>query len=369
MPRLSIYFNRTYATNAQIIGMLRANPDGRELRVVGTHADPDSPVLASCDLALLEPELTGEDYVDWALEFTASHDIDVFVPRLELAAIAGQRHRFQAQGVALLAAPAAAVRLFADKAATYADAAGLGLAVPPYRVVSEGTELLAAYAEIRELTGSACLKPVTGVGADGFRILTDQPLTLDDVLGPLPPTVHVRAVAEAIDAARTAGTRVPPLLVLPFLTGPEISVDVLGGIDGSTLAAIGRAKYGRRRVIVDDPGARAVAETLTAEHRLAYLSNIQVRYWQGPADDRPLPYLLEVNTRISGGLFQTSLAGVNLPWAAVRLALGQDPQVGEANYDISFDTPMALAVVPGGAQASGAEPANGTERATVLGTG
>lgn len=346
MPRLSIYFNRTYATNAQVIGMLRANPDGRELRVVGTHVDPGSPVLAACDLAMLEPELTGQAYVDWALEFTREHGIDVFVPRLELAAITAQRDRFAAQGVALLAAPAAAVSLFADKAAAYADAAGRGLAVPPYRVVHDGTELLAAYAEIRELTGTACLKPVTGVGADGFRILTDQSLGLDDLLGPLPQTVLVQAAADALERARADGLPVPPLLVLPFLTGPEISVDILGDLDGSTLAAIGRAKYGRRRVIVDDPGARAMAEALTKAHRLAYLSNVQVRYWQGPADARPLPYLLEVNTRISGGLFQTSLAGVNLPWAAVRLALGQDPQVGKASYDISFDTPMTLAVVP-----------------------
>ncbi|MEO6703010.1 MAG: ATP-grasp domain-containing protein, partial [Jatrophihabitantaceae bacterium] len=260
MPRLSVYFNRTYATNAQVIGMLRANQDGRELRVVGTHVDPDSPVLAACDLALPEPELAGQDYVDWALEFTARHDIDVFIPRLELAAIAGQRHRFAAQGVAVLAPPAEAINLFADKAATYADALDRGLAVPPYRVVRDGQSLLAGYAEIRELTGTGCLKPVTGVGADGFRILTDQPLNLADVLGPLPQTVRVQAAAEAIDAAIAAGSTVPPLMVLPFLTGPEISVDVLGGIEGSVFAAIGRAKHGRRRVIVDDPGARAVAE-------------------------------------------------------------------------------------------------------------
>ena len=39
--------------------------------------------------------------------------------------------------------------------------------------------------------------------------------------------------------------------------------------------------------------------------------------------DRPV--LMDVNTRPAGGLHQLSLCGVNAPWAAVQLALGEDP--------------------------------------------
>ncbi len=39
--------------------------------------------------------------------------------------------------------------------------------------------------------------------------------------------------------------------------------------------------------------------------------------------DRPV--LMDVNTRPAGGLHQLALCGVNVPWAAVRLALGDDP--------------------------------------------
>ena len=34
---------------------------------------------------------------------------------------------------------------------------------------------------------------------------------------------------------------------------------------------------------------------------------------------------MDVNTRPAGGLHQLALCGVNVPWAAVRLALGDDP--------------------------------------------
>jgi hypothetical protein len=40
-------------------------------------------------------------------------------------------------------------------------------------------------------------------------------------------------------------------------------------------------------------------------------------------EDRPV--LMDVNTRPAGGLHQLSLCGVNAPWAAVQLALGEDP--------------------------------------------
>ncbi|MGI8666570.1 MAG: ATP-grasp domain-containing protein [Jatrophihabitans sp.] len=344
---LTIYFNRTYATNAQLIAMLRANPDGRPVRVIATHVDADSPVLAASDLALPEPGpgVRGEDYLRWALAFTAEHRVDVFVPRLELAALAAGRQRFAEQGVALLAPPSPAVDLFENKAAAYADAAGRGLPVPPYRQVTDGASLLAAFDEISAQTGGACLKPVTGVGGDGFRLLTTDRLCLADVLGPLSATVNVHAVADALDAAIEQAGPIAPLLVLPVLPGPEVSVDVLADPAGKPLVAIGRAKHGRRRRIVDDPAARGIAETLVQAHQLSYLSNTQVRYWQGPGDQRARPYLLEVNTRISGGLFQTSLTGLNLPWAAVRLALGEEVDLAEPRYDIVYVTPPGLAVV------------------------
>jgi len=129
---------------------------------------------------------------------------------------------------------------------------------------------------------------------------------------------------------------------MPFLTGPEVSVDVLADRGGRTLTAVGRRKSRRRGVIVDDLAARRVAETLTLAHRVGYLSNTQVRYWQGPGDLEPRAYLLELNTRMSGGLFQTALAGVNLPWAAVRLALGQDAGTLLPRYDVAFTTVSSL---------------------------
>jgi biotin carboxylase len=341
---LRIWFNRTYATNSHVIAMLRANPDGRAVHVIGTHVDPDSPVLVASDEAHPEPpeDCPAPDYVAWALDFACRHAVDVFVPRFGMAALADAKADFAAAGVTLTCPAAETVRLFEDKAAGYRAAAALGLPVPLHHLVSDGPGLFAAYEQLRDVAERVCMKPVQGTGGTGYRELTTTGPDVDELLGPVHARADLGRAGAALDAALAAGREVPTMLVMPYLTGPEISVDALADHDGTTLAALGRGRSRRRRLIVDDSGARRVTETLNRAHRVAYISNTQVRYWQGPGDAEPLPYLLELNTRISGGLFQTALSGVNLPWAAVQLALGEHVGTLHPRYDVAFTTVSSL---------------------------
>lgn len=345
MPR--IWFNRAYESAARVIEMLRANPDGRALQVVGTHTDPDSPVLRVCDESYPEPDIDAADYVEWALEFAREHGVDVLVPRVHLAELAAAKQRFAEGGTRLLCPDAATVLRFADKSLAYAAAAALGLPVPPYRVVDDAAGVRSAYAELAEVAERVCLKPTHGTNGSGYRILSTTSPALADFAGPAKIRADVDALCSALDDAEAAGDPRPRLLLMPHLTGPEISMDVLADAAGRPRAVIGRTRSRRRRLLVDDGPAREVAETLTAAHGISFLSNTQIRYWRGPSDPAPRPYLLDVNTRISGGLFQTALAGVNLPWAAIRLVLGEDPGPLAPEYGAAFTTTSALVPLPG----------------------
>jgi biotin carboxylase len=337
MPRL--WFNRAYATTWHVITMIRDNPDGVPVEVLGSHGDPHSPVLAACDRVLVEPDVGPDDYVAWALDVVAAHQIDILVPRAHMAALAAAHDAFAAAGTRLLCPAADVVALFEDKATGYDAAAALGLPVPPYRVVHDSDGLRAAYTEFAAIADQVCMKPVRGVGGEGFRRLTtDPPRWQHDLAAEVRSLVRVADVCRALDAAGPKD-----LLVMPFLDGVEVSVDVLADATGRVHAAVGRqhdVTGGRLRTIVDEPQARSIAETLVRAHQVAFLSNTQVRWWQGR------PYLLELNTRAAGGIFQTALAGVNLPWAAIRLALGQDPGAlqpawGATYTEISSYVPLA----------------------------
>ncbi|MGW6543333.1 ATP-grasp domain-containing protein [Streptomyces massasporeus] len=316
VSRVRVWLNRTYAENVFFMDQLRRNPSDRAVEIHATHADPDSPVLAAADTAELEPEnLSPAGYVEYALDQCARRGIDVFVPRLHQSAIVAHRAEFEAAGTAVLAPPPEAVAVFHDKVIAYEAVQAIGVPVPPWYRVRSGDELVAAVEELESGGHKACFKPASGAGGVGFRVITRTPFSLMHLSGFPSPYVPLDVVLEALRQAEEP----VDWLVMPRLEQPEVSVDCLTGPDNRVRLAVGRTKNGRRRGFTLheqwlDP-ARRIAEGFG----LHYLSNIQFRMF----GDRPV--LMDVNTRPAGGLHQLSLCGVNAPWAAVRLALGEDP--------------------------------------------
>lgn len=313
--RVRVWLNRTYAENVFFMDQLRSNPQLRPVEIHATHGDPDSPVLAAADTAAMEPEgLSPAAYVEYALDQCARHSIDVFVPVLYQAAIVAHRAEFAALGTALLAPPSEAVAVFQDKATAYQAVQAVGVPVPPWWRVRTEEELLVAVEALEAQGHKACFKPAAGAGGVGFRVITRAPFSLVHLNGFPSPYMPLDLIVQAL---RTAGKPVD-WLVMPLLEQPEVSVDCLTGPDGRVRMAVGRTKNGRRRGFTLHPSWIEPARLLAEAFGLHYLTNIQFRML---GDD---PVLMDVNTRPAGGLHQLSQCGINAPWAAVQLALGEE---------------------------------------------
>ncbi len=338
MKSVRIWLNRNYATTLHVLNMLRQNADGVPVELYGSHADPSSPMLTGCDHRLREPVVTEPDFVDQMLALCELHEIDVLLPVAGQSQIAHRADEFSAIGTALICPPAWAIDTLADKAATYLALAGSEL-VPPWRVARSLAEFNSALDDLDDQWTSHCpliVKPALGVGADGVRFVTRGGPNLQALLGPVGPMVGVSVVRQALEHA----TDIPPMMVMAYLPGPETSVDVLAS-GGRTLAAVPRSKSGRRRVIGGDPVLPGLAAELVEHFELDGLVNVQFRSFEGR------PALLEINSRPSGGLYQTALAGVNLPWAAVQVALGHDPgplrpRLGAQYVSVSSVIPLTM---------------------------
>ncbi|MET8825033.1 ATP-grasp domain-containing protein [Streptomyces sp. NPDC004610] len=316
VSRVRVWLNRTYAENVFFMDQLRRNPSDRAVEIHATHGDPDSPVLAAADTAELEPEgLSPAGYVEYALDQCRRRNIDVFVPRLNQSAIVAHRAEFTAAGTALLAPPPEAVAVFRDKVIAYEAVQAIGVPVPPWWRVRSADELLAAVEELEAAGHKACFKPASGAGGVGFRMITRTPFSLLHLNGFPTPYVQLDLVLEALRQAEEP----VDWLVMPRLEQPEVSVDCLTGPDNRVRLAVGRTKNGRRRGFTLSEQWVGPARLTAEGFGLHYLSNIQFRMF----GDRPV--LMDVNTRPAGGLHQLSLCGINAPWAAVQLALGEDP--------------------------------------------
>ncbi|MFD5794613.1 ATP-grasp domain-containing protein [Streptomyces diastatochromogenes] len=323
LSRVRVWLNRTYAENVFFMDQLRRNPSDRAVEIHATHGDADSPVLAAADTADLEPEgLSPAAYVEYALDQCARRGIDVFVPRLHQTAIVAHRAEFAAVGTALLAPTPEAVAVFEDKVTAYEAVRSVGVPVPPWWRVRTTDELIAAVEELEAAGHRACFKPAVGAGGVGFRVITRAPFSLLHLNGFPGPYVQLDLVVEALEQAEET----VDWLVMPRLEQPEVSVDCLTGPDNRLRLAVGRTKNGRRRGFTLHEQWLEPARLIAEGFGLHYLSNIQFRM----LGDRPV--LLDVNTRPAGGLHQLSLCGVNAPWAAVQLALGEDPGVVEPPF-------------------------------------
>jgi len=325
---LRLWFNQAYRGSYQQIAMMRAGAaeDGLVLHVTGSHTTCSTPFLQACDAAFPEPEhLAGDAWVEHALGVCRERGIDVYVPGRERLAVAQAEDAFAAAGVQVMVSPAGALRVLGDKALAHTSALALGLSVPATHVVTGAEGFRAAYDDLRARGLGVCMKPALDHGAKGFRILDETVGGYPDLLALPSPRVHPDEVERRI----AAHGPIDPLLVCEYLDGDEVSVDVLSR-DGALLGAVPRSKGGPQwtRRIVDDPEAVAIAETLVKAHGLRYLSNVQVRYGTGTGSCR----LLEVNTRPASGLHHSAAAGLNLPYAALRLLLDGDVSVPPARH-------------------------------------
>ncbi|MFJ9627429.1 ATP-grasp domain-containing protein [Streptomyces sp. NPDC091280] len=323
VSRVRVWLNRTYAENVFFMDQLRRNPSDRAVEIHATHGDADSPVLAAADTADFEPEgLSPAGYVEFALDQCARRGIDVFVPRLHQSEIVAHRADFEAVGTALLAPTPEAVAVFHDKVIAYEAVQAIGVPVPPWWRVRTAPELVAAVEELEAAGHKACFKPASGAGGVGFRVITRAPFSLMHLNGFPSPYVPLDTVVDALEQADEQ----VDWLVMPRLEEPEVSVDCLTGPDNLVRLAVGRTKNGRRRGFTLHEQWLEPARRIAEGFGLHYLSNIQFRMFG------ETPVLMDVNTRPAGGLHQLSLCGVNAPWAAVQLALGEDPGTMEPPF-------------------------------------
>jgi hypothetical protein len=217
-------------------------------------------------------------------------------------------------GVTLVAAAdAETLHTLESKARLYAAVPPELAPVPDYRVVHDLAGFDAAYDELRRDHQVICFKPCIGVYGLGFRILTPRGGGVRRLLNTASLKIGLRSVRRILGSE--AAFR--PLMLMPYLPGPERSVDCLAH-SGELLRAVVRRKASVEgyQKLEDNPPLVEIVRRLTAHFRLNGMFNVQFR------DSGGKPYLLEINPRMSGGLYCSWLSGVAFPYWAIRLALG-----------------------------------------------
>jgi hypothetical protein len=332
MNKKRIWFNNWFNTAYHIINLIKQNNEIK-FEIFGTNRNPNSVIFKACDYYEIEKMIPEEEYVDFCLEFCKKHKIDIFAPRTNMQAIAQSSEKFAEIGIKLLTCcDSQNTRLLSDKALFYDHLIqntdlisnpshrinGKSLFnIPKYHVVNNVKDFEEAYNSIANEGFKVCFKPVHSEGGAGFRIIDESASSIDSLFSFSSLRVTLADALKRLSQKDSFKS----LMVMEFIDGYEYSIDCLA-LNGNLLAAVPRKKLdGRARILEDSSELKYIASELTRLFNLSYAFNVQIRY------DGDCPKILEINPRMSGGVWISCLSGINIPFLAVKLLLDTDSNI------------------------------------------
>jgi carbamoyl-phosphate synthase large subunit len=265
---------------------------GLDGRVIGTDTDWLAPALQVVDRAILVPRYTDRDFLPRLLDECSNEYVSMLLPLAdpEIPILAAARSDFHALGVRMGVVEAVAADISGDKWLTAEFFRRLSLATP--------RSVLPESLDQREFRFPCFIKPRWGsAGIDAYRCDSEQELEFF-----LP--------------------RVPQPIIQEFIHGPEVTTDVVCDFQGRMLTQVSRQRIAVRggeamkSVTINHPmvsdACHLIADALPARGPLTVQCIL----------NGSIPYFIEINARLGGGVPLSIAAGLDVPAILLSLAAG-----------------------------------------------
>ena len=284
--------------------------------VIGTNEDENSVIKTVCDEWYKEPIISDSNkYVDYCIDFCLQHNVNLFMPRRYMTEISYNKKRFIENNIKVMVDEYEMVSILNDKGLSYAFFQSNGIdIIPDYYIVETVSDFLDAYRDLNNKYSQVCFKFIKDEGGKSFRLIDNNRKGYKALF----KKQNTRMVLEDVIEALSECKKFAPIMIMPYLSGDEISVDCLKTDQG--LIALPRIKgLNKYETLSYDKKIISLCEEFQKITKLSTPYNIQFKYL-----DNHL-YFLEINTRMSGGIHMSCLAsGVNIPGIAVRKIMGME---------------------------------------------
>jgi len=302
------------ALRSAIMTQKWCNPQGAPLQLMASHREFRPEITGVADVSLREPADKMQKLA-FILDNIARYCVTLI--HVGRADVWFEKHRAQieATGVKLItgALSVESLLLADDKYRFSLQLAQNSIAHTPACLVESLPALEAALKSIKSDFPELCVKPNQGIYGCGYWRLDDNAPA--DLVLRKPETRRINTQIY-LDMVAKSGGLSQSMLVMPYLPGPECSIDMVTE-RGCTLAVLGRRKNDALQQFFTEGEeielARRVATLLQADG----LINVQTR-----ADNQGKPRVLECNLRPSGGVPYGLESGINLPAIMVASRLG-----------------------------------------------
>lgn len=283
------------------------------IALYASHRKNRPEITACADLAWQEPADDAER-VAWVLQMAQQHAVKLVWACRRGEVYEPHRAAFAALGIVLITGALDQKNLddLDHKDRFIQRCVAQQIAVAGGWVVHSGAEMAAVVAQ-QSHAQPLCVKPVQGIFGEGFWRLEDDASPFRCFL----KTDDRRVNTQQFLDSYAAQTQPIPMLVMPYLSGQEYSVDLVCEA-GHVVAAVARYKRpDKTQVLLLEHAVIDLASRVVALFGCDGLINLQTK-----ADAHGVHHVLEVNARPSGGIGYTLHTGLNLAAICVLRRLG-----------------------------------------------
>jgi len=290
-----------------LVKMARTECD-KDFCIIASHRNERPEILSEADIAYLEPDET-EDLLPFIGCICRKHNVIAIHAGKRGHLLEPYRDAIEEMGVRLTtgATNLETFELADNKAEFSVRMMTYGLPSVVSVKVQSPDELASVIEDFESRGVLPCIKPVKGIYGLGFWILKRTAKTLSFYNNPDYRQIHPDVAIASLQRAELTGEELPIQIVMPYLPGPERSVDMLVE-NGRVLAAVARTKIGSLQTLENEGPAYQLALDCAKALGADGLINVQTRN-----DENGMPVLLEANLRPSGGIGYTAHSEVNLP--------------------------------------------------------
>lgn len=277
----------------------------KDVVVIASHRDNRKEIANIADVFIQsEKRMCISDERKWVLNIIKSHNVVAIHAGMNGKRIERHRSEIEAMGVKLVTgAKDQAIFEMADDKVRFANfMASSGLPSTPSILVHEPNALAHLIDSKPFGDVEMCLKPVKGIYGMGFWHFSDDFDSYECFRDPSSRKTNTDVMLNALRRSMDF----EPLVLMPFLSGVESSVDMVVD-DGNVLVAIARTKTELGQRIEMEGESIELAKRCAKEMGADGLINVQTKLG---ADGKM--YILESNLRPSGGVCFGKDSGVNI---------------------------------------------------------
>ena len=165
------------------------------------------------------------------------------------------------------------------------------------------------------------VKPTVGNGSRGTRVLDATKSRYEQFFFEKPSSPVLRI--EELMAILKERTKIPEMIVMEFLPGQELCVDVLA--DHGKIAYISSRVGVAVSSIMQTNEVKLVPEAIKLATRVVELLNLSGNIdFDMKSDSTGIPHVLEINPRLPAGIAVEAIAGINFPYLGIKQLLGEE---------------------------------------------